>query len=128
LECLTAMEVIKLKISNLIFVVGKEVALYVKKHFIKEFTKLSSWKSKDYKTALEDCFFKMDELMRTNAGRKELAQLGEAELGESCAGCTATTILITPSEIFCANSGDSRTVLSRSGKCLALSEDHKPDN
>jgi serine/threonine protein phosphatase PrpC len=46
-------------------------------------------------------------------------------------GCTATTILITPTEIICANSGDSRVVLGRSSgneMCCPLSEDHKPDN
>ena len=43
------------------------------------------------------------------------------------AGCTATCILITKNEIYCANAGDSRSVLSRKGKARALSEDHKPD-
>ena len=46
-------------------------------------------------------------------------------------GCTATVILITSTHIFCANAGDSRTVLGRSSgseMCFALSDDHKPDN
>jgi protein phosphatase 2C family protein 2/3 len=75
--------------------------------------KLASFKSKDYKAALEECFFKMDEMMRTPAGKKELAGFQSGDSAESFAGCTATTLLITPTELYCANSGDSRTVLSR---------------
>ncbi len=48
-----------------LFIIGQEVALYVKKHFVKELSKLSAFKSKDYKTALEEAFFKMDEMMKT---------------------------------------------------------------
>ena len=45
-------------------------------------------------------------------------------------GCTATVVLITKTDIYCANAGDSRTVLGRSNgtMCMPLSEDHKPDN
>ena len=46
-------------------------------------------------------------------------------------GCTATVILISPTHIFCANAGDSRTVLARTSgpqMCFPLSDDHKPDN
>jgi protein phosphatase PTC2/3 len=43
------------------------------------------------------------------------------------AGCTATVVLITKNEIYCANAGDSRTVLCKKGKAKDLSEDHKPD-
>jgi protein phosphatase 2C family protein 2/3 len=90
-------------------------------------TKLSSFKAKDYKAALEEAFFKMDDMMLSPAGKKEIMQLnGKDE--ESFAGCTATTCLITPTEIFCANSGDSRTVLSKNKVAMPLSEDHKPDD
>ncbi len=42
-------------------------------------------------------------------------------------------MLVTPTHIYCANSGDSRSVLARSAEnegvaAVALSEDHKPDN
>ena len=44
---------------------------------------------------------------------------------------TATVVLISPTHYFCANAGDSRTVLARSSgpqMCFPLSDDHKPDN
>ena len=42
-------------------------------------------------------------------------------------GCTACVVLITETEIFCANAGDSRCVLSNSGKAIEMSIDHKPE-
>ena len=49
-------------------------------------------------------------------------------MGRSFAGCTATVILVTQTEIICANAGDSRTVLGKAGRALDMSEDHKPEN
>lgn len=42
-------------------------------------------------------------------------------------GCTACVVLISESEIYCANAGDSRCVLSQDGKAIEMSIDHKPD-
>jgi len=47
---------------------------------------------------------------------------------KSYAGCTATLALITQTEIYCANAGDSRSVMGSQGKATALSFDHKPTN
>jgi len=108
------------------------VALWVKDNFRKELVKLQSYKSKCYKEALEECFLKMDELMASPEGQQKLQQMqtadGAMEDGKSYAGCTATVVLVTRTEIICANSGDSRTVLSRAGRAKDMSEDHKPDN
>ena len=43
------------------------------------------------------------------------------------AGTTAIVILMTKEKYFTANIGDSRAVLSRNGKAIPLSTDHKPD-
>ena len=43
-------------------------------------------------------------------------------------GCTAVVVMLTPDSIICANAGDSRSIVSRKGKVVALSEDHKPEN
>ncbi|XVE58656.1 hypothetical protein DITRI_Ditri04bG0186200 [Diplodiscus trichospermus] len=42
-------------------------------------------------------------------------------------GSTAVVALLTPEHIVVANCGDSRAVLSRGGKAIPLSFDHKPD-
>jgi serine/threonine protein phosphatase PrpC len=39
---------------------GKETALFVEKHFCKTLKGLKSYTSKNFKTALEECFMKMD--------------------------------------------------------------------
>lgn len=41
-------------------------------------------------------------------------------------GCTACVALVTDTEIYCANAGDSRCVLSNGGKAIEMSTDHKP--
>jgi len=49
-------------------------------------------------------------------------------------GCTAVVVLVVRRadgegpRLFCANAGDSRAILSRAGRVVALSEDHKPEN
>jgi len=44
------------------------------------------------------------------------------------AGCTAVCVVITDTYVVCANAGDSRAVLSRAGRSVALSRDHKPND
>lgn len=41
-------------------------------------------------------------------------------------GSTAVAVLLTPTHVVCANSGDSRSILVRSGVAFPLSFDHKP--
>lgn len=45
----------------------------------------------------------------------------------SLTGSTATVAVVTPRHIIVANCGDSRAVLYRRGRAIALSVDHKPD-
>ena len=42
------------------------------------------------------------------------------------AGCTANVVLITPTKIYIANAGDSRSALMKQSGSVCLSEDHKP--
>ena len=64
----------------------------------------------------------MEEGNRDQAGYQDYLRQVESQ-----AGCTATVALITPMEIYCANAGDSRTVMCEKGHAVDLSKDHKPE-
>ena len=70
----------------------------------------------------------MDDILLTDEGEKALKEIqsregspdpfaggmgGDTSSISNYTGCTATVILITQNEIYCANAGDSRTVLGR---------------
>ncbi|KAG8390392.1 hypothetical protein BUALT_Bualt01G0078600 [Buddleja alternifolia] len=42
-------------------------------------------------------------------------------------GSTASTAVLVGNHLYIANVGDSRTIMSKAGKAIALSEDHKPN-
>ncbi|VFQ58265.1 unnamed protein product [Cuscuta campestris] len=42
-------------------------------------------------------------------------------------GSTASTAVLVGNHLYVANVGDSRTIISRKGKAIALSDDHKPN-
>lgn len=65
------MEVNRLHFLN-INVIGREVALYVKDKYIEELKKLQTFKNKDYFTALRESFIKIDELLKTPQGIKDV--------------------------------------------------------
>jgi protein phosphatase 1G len=124
------------------------VADFVKEHLVDELKKLQSFKNKDYDQALKDIYLKIDEMLKTSYGKTKLQSYkkqndaqpslfgrGNVEDIAYAAGCTACSAIITPTEIYCGNSGDSRAVLALKPKtsggkfrCVPLSEDHKPDN
>jgi len=113
---------------------GKEVARYVERHFVEELLKNPSFKNGDYKSALTETFLRMDDLLQTPEGKKELAAIKSGDEDakndyqtESFAGCTACVALIVKNELYVANAGDSRCVVFSNGQAIALSEDHKPD-
>ena len=123
---------------------GKEVSIFVEKVFKDELVKLQEFKDKDYEAALKASFRRMDVMLQTEEGKAELKKINStcgqqdpfalANRDENIAnftGCTATVVLMTKTDFYCANAGDSRTILARSGQgnlMLALSDDHKPDN
>lgn len=50
------------------------------------------------------------------------------EPAEMLHGSTANVVLLTPTNYYCANTGDSRAILIRSRDIIPLSVDHKPSN
>ena len=107
---------------------GREIAQFCEKYFPIELLKNESFKKKNYKIALEETFLKMDSLLLSKKSAELLKDFHRTSGGNSSAGSTAIVILITKSDIYVANAGDSRAVLfTNNGEVLPLSFDHKPD-
>ena len=116
---------------------GVEVAKFCEAHILDELRGSEEFKNRNYEKALVDTFLKMDTMLLAPAGKKELDKIGKKyNMGPGAvesadyafqAGCTANVLLITPNAIYCANAGDSRSVLCKKGIASELSEDHKPD-
>eukprot|EP01017_Pseudomicrothorax_dubius_P038551 TRINITY_DN5794_c0_g1_i1.p1 TRINITY_DN5794_c0_g1~~TRINITY_DN5794_c0_g1_i1.p1 ORF type:complete len:271 (+),score=46.24 TRINITY_DN5794_c0_g1_i1:118-930(+) len=113
---------------------GREVARFVERHFVEELLQTEEFKKKQYEEALRRTFLRMDELMQTSSGKKELTALKREGKNddddttiETFAGCTANVVLVQDNSVYVANSGDTRAVLCRAGKAVELSNDHKPD-
>ena len=56
---------------------GGEVALFAQKYLVVELRKLENFKKKDYRSALTDVFMKMDIMMLTKEGKKELSKFAK---------------------------------------------------
>ncbi|XP_053213549.1 protein phosphatase 1B-like [Panonychus citri] len=91
------------------------------KNHAEDSAKTSNGKSSSEKVAdgIREGFLKLDEKMK---------KLPEVVSGEDKSGSTAVCAIISPTHFFLANCGDSRAVLSRSGKAHFSTQDHKPAN
>lgn len=83
----------------------------------------------DWKNTMEQSFNRMDqEVIAWNQQAINGDCRCELHAPESYGvGSTAVVAVVTPEKIVVANCGDSRAVLCRNGKAVALSNDHKPD-
>ena len=59
---------------------------------------------------------------------EKLRKIPEVANGEDKSGTTAVCALITENYVIFSNCGDSRAVLSRHGKPVMVTQDHKPSN
>lgn len=94
---------------------GKEVAVFAEEHFKKILEATPEFQAENFEVALKKAFLKLDSEVKKEDYAVDT-------------GTTACVVLITPQQIYCSNAGDSRGVLCRDGKAVALSDDHKPDN
>ena len=51
---------------------GREVAYYVRDRYIEEIKKLPAFKNRQYSQALKESFIKMDEMLKTPQGIKDV--------------------------------------------------------
>ncbi|KAJ0402547.1 hypothetical protein P43SY_000810 [Pythium insidiosum] len=69
--------------------------------------------------AMRDAFMALDARLRDTP---------EVQYGSDQSGCTAISAFLTSTHVIVANTGDSRSVLAKNGKTVAMSYDHKPMN
>ncbi|KAF2951196.1 hypothetical protein DAI22_01g244300 [Oryza sativa Japonica Group] len=94
---------------------GSHAAEHLKKHLFENLLKHPSFIT-DTKSAISETYRKTDSDFldaETNINRED--------------GSTASTAIFVGNHIYVANVGDSRTVMSKAGKAIALSSDHKPN-
>lgn len=107
---------------------GTEVSKFVEVHFVAELARNEEFLKGNIEAALEQTFYRMDELLQTTEGANELNEIRRKYQSEgNNAGCTANVLVFDDENYYVANAGDSRSALCRAGKLVVLSEDHKPE-
>jgi len=99
---------------------GAQVAKFCAEHLPQVVAKGDSSKAS---VVLRDSFVHVDEMLEDLGRNTPPSDPGHPDN----VGCTAVVSLVTPDTITVANAGDSRAVLSRNGRAVALSQDHKPN-
>lgn len=110
---------------------GEQVAQFCQCHLPNELARESP---QDAGAALISAFHRMDELLKDPYNLKEFQSFTNDtstfepwRASPDTTGCTAVIACIQPRSIVVANAGDSRAVLSRRGKAIDMSSDHKPN-
>ncbi|XP_042511888.1 probable protein phosphatase 2C 75 [Macadamia integrifolia] len=83
-----------------------------------------------WRSVMGRCFERMDEVALSSCacgGVTNPCRCEQAGGTSEIVGSTAVVAVLTPDKIVVASCGDSRAVLSRGGRAIPLSTDHKPD-
>ena len=101
---------------------GKYISDCAARDLLQRILSTEEWKSggrdvEVLKAAMRTGFIKLDE---------ELKASEEVVTRDDHSGSTAVTALITPTHIFVANCGDSRSIMVSDGAAIEMSHDHKP--
>ncbi|KAG6554867.1 hypothetical protein Mapa_003450 [Marchantia paleacea] len=94
---------------------GKEAADYVRENLLINFLEDSSYPN-SLSEAVKNAFYKTDVALNNEFIRHQ----------EWTCGTTALTAIISGRNLLVANAGDCRAVLSKRGKAVPMSRDHKP--
>ena len=101
---------------------GKYISDSAARDLLQRILSTEEWKSgardvETIKSALRSGFIKLDE---------ELKASEEVVTRDDHSGSTAVTALVTPTHVFVANCGDSRSIMVSDGAAIEMSHDHKP--
>lgn len=104
---------------------GSEVSEFCKEVLPKELEANKDFQEQNWQKAFEDTFEKIDNMLRTEEGRKLMNTIHGGEGNPSLSGSSAEVCLITPTEIVIAEVGTSKCILAKRDKtCTVLSLDH----
>jgi serine/threonine protein phosphatase PrpC len=106
---------------------GPEVSHFCQKVFSAALLRSSHFQDGRYREALEETFLMMDRLL-ANDPQTKLPGIRARRNHPSNVGSTAVVVLVTETDLFIANAGDSRAILSQKDRSIHhLSRDHKPE-
>ena len=112
---------------------GKEVAHFVARHFNNELSNCRPFLNGNYEHGLKETFLRMDEMMKSPDGIKELLRTSRdlpeshpvfCELSSIVSGCTTVITLISKDALYVANVGDPKCILSRNCVAKELTTNH----
>ena len=75
--------VLNINFAQITIFIGREVALLVKDRYIDELKKLSSFKNRDYFNALKESFIRIDEILKSPQGKKDILKYSASASEES---------------------------------------------
>ena len=94
---------------------GSNIAKFCGSNMARFLSESKSFQRANYRDGLTEAYINIDKHLRASP-----------QFQDERSGCTAVSVLISDTHMYCANAGDSRAVLCRDGRVLPLSFDHKP--